>query len=81
MADEAPPSTVFRDFRGTEGAIADADPAPPRKAGKKEVKPGQSVKGVGVKGALESERPPAEGEGSRAFGAPLDTTPPVTEEE
>lgn len=67
-------STVFRDFRGTKGLIEDADPAP-RIAGKKEIKPGAST-GTTTAQALASERKPEEGEGTRAFGAPLSTPKP-----
>ncbi len=74
MADN--PVTVFRDYRGTKGVIEDADRAPTRIAGKREIKPGASAKGVTTAQALKSERTPKKGEGTRAFGPPLTTPKP-----
>lgn len=71
------PATVFRDFRGTRGLIEDADPTPERVAGKREITPGAST-GVTTEQAMRSERPPQEGEGTRAFGPPTSTPKPST---
>jgi len=69
--------THFRDYRGTEGVIEDITNPPTRISGKLEIKPGQSVqRGTTTEQALAQERVPLEGEGERAFGAPMSTPPP-----
>lgn len=60
----------FRDFRGVDGIVNDADPV----ASAKKIIASRSVRrsnGVTVVQALRSERKAEEGEGTRAFGAPL----------
>jgi hypothetical protein len=69
MADS--PATVRRDFRGTKGAVDDADPVS-TKTGVKST-PVRRSNGVTTSQALKSERVAKADEGTRSFGAPLGT--------
>ena len=65
---------VFRDFRGVEGAVKDAEEgkaSTPAQRSKIVVTPRSN--GVTSEQALASERAAAADEGTRAFGTPLGT--------
>jgi hypothetical protein len=78
MADEI--EYEHRDYRGTPGAIKDAEEG-------KGAKPAESApppvttrdSGVSVSEVHRTEREPEKDEGTRSFGAPLSTPPPSTE--
>ena len=75
MADT--PAAVRRDYRGTEGVIDDADPAPAEAPA-----PATTVRSsaaVTVEQVKETERTPKADEGVRAFGPPLTTGASETE--
>lgn len=70
MADH--PGSTFRDYRGVEGAVDDADTSDKAAAPKRSV-PVSRSNAVTAANVLKTERAPAADEGVRAFGAPLGT--------
>lgn len=68
-------SVSYRDYRGVDGVVADADPVV--KAVLKTALPSRRSNAVTTEQALRSERKAEEGEGIRSFGAPLSTPKPA----